>query len=123
VVFHFPLLQHCKLESVSSKHTKLRRYGKRGVGHRKAQKHSQAEVKPNAFSSQGTGSCRCQPPRRRRPQPSRPLAGTPGCCDTPPQYHACCTYARISEASSQTRRLQGRRGSLHMNHEGEAAPS
>jgi hypothetical protein len=34
---------------VSSQHMKLRGYGKRGKGHRKAQKHSQAEVKPNAF--------------------------------------------------------------------------
>jgi hypothetical protein len=34
---------------------KLRRYGKRGKGHRKAQKHSQVEVKPNAFVQSGHG--------------------------------------------------------------------
>jgi hypothetical protein len=40
---------------VCSQHMKLRRYEKQGKGHRKAQKHSQAEVKPNAFVQSGHG--------------------------------------------------------------------
>jgi hypothetical protein len=40
---------------VSSQHMKLRIYGKWGVRHRKAHRHSQAEVKPNAFVQSGHG--------------------------------------------------------------------
>jgi hypothetical protein len=55
VVFHLPLLQHCKSEGVVSQHMKLWICGKRGAGYRKAQRHSQAGVKPNAFVQSGHG--------------------------------------------------------------------
>jgi hypothetical protein len=53
VVLHLPFLQHCQSESLNSQYMKLWTYEKRVKGHRKAQKHSQAEVKPKAFVQSG----------------------------------------------------------------------
>jgi hypothetical protein len=53
VGLHLPSLVHCKSAFSNSQYVKHREHEKQVKGHRKAQEHSQSEVKPKAFVQSG----------------------------------------------------------------------